>query len=364
MNDKDYIKELFQKELGNYKAKVDPSLWNGIQAGLGSASAAGVGTTLGLAGKIIIGASIATVITVGSLLLVNNNIASKNEKLKVEVTTNNNKEVQTTNSEEVKSIEKNQSIIGKEKEQLNIQNKEEEKGSDNLSLHSINSIDENPIVVPPVLSNKENEIKSTKQNSNYNYQKPNQNTNVEPSTTQPEKSTELRADLSKVEIKVLEQKNQFVSFSAKDVPEGALVKWNFGDGDYENSLNPEHFYTEAGSYGVSLTVTTDDQKVTKTVQIAINIKGEIGTLPNVFTPNGDGKNDIFFIESKNLKSFQLTVMDKNQKVVYSTNDSNFKWMGYDKFDNPVDNGDYIYIIVAEDEAGNTINKYQKLTIQR
>lgn len=122
MSDKDNIKELFQKELGNYKAKVDPSLWNGIQAGLGSAGAAGAGSSIGFAGKIIIGASIATAITVGSILLVNNNKKSttENEKAKVEVPINNHQEVKEENSSQeitanVKDIKQDNSVDNKDR---------------------------------------------------------------------------------------------------------------------------------------------------------------------------------------------------------------------------------------------------------
>lgn len=60
MNDKDHIKELFQKKLGNLDTPVDPSLWAGVQAALPATS--GIGG-LSLLAKLAIGVSAASVIT-------------------------------------------------------------------------------------------------------------------------------------------------------------------------------------------------------------------------------------------------------------------------------------------------------------
>jgi gliding motility-associated-like protein len=60
LNDKDHIKELFQKKLGNLDTPVDPSLWAGVQAALPATS--GIGG-LSLLAKLAIGVSAASVIT-------------------------------------------------------------------------------------------------------------------------------------------------------------------------------------------------------------------------------------------------------------------------------------------------------------
>jgi gliding motility-associated-like protein len=60
LNDKDHIKELFQKKLGNLDTPVDPSLWAGVQAALPATS--GIGG-LSLLTKLAIGVSAASVIT-------------------------------------------------------------------------------------------------------------------------------------------------------------------------------------------------------------------------------------------------------------------------------------------------------------
>ena len=51
--------------------------------------------------------------------------------------------------------------------------------------------------------------------------------------------------------------------------------------------------------------------------------------PNSFSPNGDGKNDYFFIKAKELDPifFQLTIFDRWGNIVFSSNDINEKWNG-------------------------------------
>jgi gliding motility-associated-like protein/uncharacterized repeat protein (TIGR01451 family) len=61
---------------------------------------------------------------------------------------------------------------------------------------------------------------------------------------------------------------------------------------------------------------------------------------NVFTPNGDGKNDTFLID--NLKSFEeneLTVINRWGNIVYKTKNYNNEWNG-----NELNDGTYFYII--------------------
>ncbi len=45
-------------------------------------------------------------------------------------------------------------------------------------------------------------------------------------------------------------------------------------------------------------------------------------LPNVFTPNGDGKNDRFILRSPNLKSVDLKIFDRFGNLIYQTQDLN------------------------------------------
>src|SRR5262249_70986 len=52
-----------------------------------------------------------------------------------------------------------------------------------------------------------------------------------------------------------------------------------------------------------------------------------GVLMNIFTPNGDGKNDVFEIKAKNLNSLAVTIFDQSGKLVYQWNGLDGMWDG-------------------------------------
>lgn len=86
-------------------------------------------------------------------------------------------------------------------------------------------------------------------------------------------------------------------------------------------------------------------------------------LPNVFSPNGDGNNDVLFIESHDLTDFTLVVLDKMNKVVYQTNDPSFMWNGIALNGEMVQEGTYVYYVTARDSSGQMISKYNNLFIR-
>jgi gliding motility-associated-like protein len=87
-------------------------------------------------------------------------------------------------------------------------------------------------------------------------------------------------------------------------------------------------------------------------------------LPDVFTPNGDGNNDEFFIETDGLTDYSLVVMDQKNNVVFKTSDPSFRWKGFDLGGNPVPEGQYIYVLTAKDRSRESINRYSRLLIKR
>ena len=86
---------------------------------------------------------------------------------------------------------------------------------------------------------------------------------------------------------------------------------------------------------------------------------------NVFSPNNDGINDLFFLETKDLTDFSITIINEKNVIVYISDNPNFKWDGTDyKTGEMVPNGNYGYIVFAFDAAKNPIKLFNSLKISR
>jgi gliding motility-associated-like protein len=127
--------------------------------------------------------------------------------------------------------------------------------------------------------------------------------------------------------------------------------WGFGNGktykNIPNNVLTSSTYTAAGTYSVILIVqkgTCIDQ-IIKVIEVDIPSKMEI---PNVFTPNGDGSNDIFRLIGSSLKEIKITIYDRWGTIVYdlTSETGNFAWDGKNLTGKECADGTYFYILKA------------------
>lgn len=118
--------------------------------------------------------------------------------------------------------------------------------------------------------------------------------------------------------------------------------WDFGDGNTSSQVNPSNTYTEQGSYTVTLTA--NSQFCPDVFEYVINIEA-LNTIfiPNVFTPNGDGMNDLFKVLGANIESIDANIFNRWGENIYSWNDINNGWNGTYQNKTATD-GTYFYII--------------------
>lgn len=94
---------------------------------------------------------------------------------------------------------------------------------------------------------------------------------------------------------------------------------------------------------------------TDSAWIAMNLSKPELFVPNIFTPNGDNKNDEFRVSYVSIKDFEIAIYNTFGKKVYESNDITKGWDGTYK-GRDMANGAYYYVIEATDSAGNKIEK--------
>jgi gliding motility-associated-like protein len=142
---------------------------------------------------------------------------------------------------------------------------------------------------------------------------------------------------------------------------GTTYDWSFGNGSTATTtdLSGQNMtYDTTGTYVVMLVATTGSCTDTAYVTIIVNDPPVIPpTVPvsletaNVFTPNGDGNNDVYTFNMENITAIDITILNRWGNVVYNSTDPLFKWDG--KAQNGVEalNGVYFYTYTATGAQG-------------
>ena len=102
---------------------------------------------------------------------------------------------------------------------------------------------------------------------------------------------------------------------------GSTYAWNFGDGTTSTVANPTHVYNLPGTYQVQLTATSAGQCVSSS---RLTIEVRKFEVPNIITPNGDGKNDTFkpFVS---FAGFDLDIFNRWGRKIYSQKQYKGDW---------------------------------------
>jgi gliding motility-associated-like protein len=137
-----------------------------------------------------------------------------------------------------------------------------------------------------------------------------------------------------------------VQVSFTDSSTGTIIGWlwDFGNNTTSTSQNPNVTYNEDGTYTVTLIVKdslgcADSYTVELTVLPPTTI-----IIPNVFTPNNDGVNDIFTIKSSFIKKVNGLIYNRWGQLLYEWHNANGYWDGRTSAGKEVPEGTYYYII--------------------
>jgi gliding motility-associated-like protein len=116
-----------------------------------------------------------------------------------------------------------------------------------------------------------------------------------------------------------------VNFSNNGSSAGTY-SWNLGDGNTSTQPNPSNTYTASGTYTVVLT--TSSGSCSDSDSLLIKVLDAFGPIPEIFTPNGDFKNDEFVIPGLDAyPGAKLQVFNRWGNEVYSANPYKNDWNG-------------------------------------
>ena len=139
-----------------------------------------------------------------------------------------------------------------------------------------------------------------------------------------------------------------VAFYSNPTPAAQFYKWSiYKSTDLivtRNDKDIRYVFNEPGTYRVVCSV-NNNQCTSDSTEVAVAVAESYLAVPNVFTPNGDGKNDEFRVSYRSLREFHCWVYNRWGKLVYEWDDPAKGWDGTIN-GRPAAEGAYFYVIRA------------------
>ena len=302
MEGKDSIKELFSQRLGNHEVQVNPELWSSIASQIPAATTTVSSSAgIGLAYKILIGISVAASLATGIYF----------------IQSDAKQPIQEHPHQETLPVE-----IKKNDNPIDLE--------ESSRIETENRVIDNASQIKGF----ENDLIS-------------ENINV--------KANEYPLLENEGGLVVAEDKVHTNTISQEDKKTNIEVKAQV-ENTYQNAVNEKENAVVLVSESAKPTNQNNSARIPKESSISIS-------LPNVFTPNGDGANDYLEIKIADIFEFSIVVLDNNGKVVYQSQDVDFKWDGHLQNGDKAPQATYVYYITGKDADGKLVSKHSRLTIK-
>jgi len=139
--------------------------------------------------------------------------------------------------------------------------------------------------------------------------------------------------------------------------------WDFGNSTVSSNVNPSVVYGSTGSYVIILTASSGLCSDTAAISITVS-DGLTIQIPNVFTPNDDGVNDLFTITSTGVKEITLQIFNRWGQKMYEFVGAKAGWDGMTVSGRPAADGTYFYFVKVVGFDGQEINKNGAMSLFR
>ena len=146
-----------------------------------------------------------------------------------------------------------------------------------------------------------------------------------------------------------------------DMPLSSDLQDSLLDEQIRTQAEMSYTYEHSGRYKVHLIAINGEGNQCRdtTPAMYVNVIGSLVEVPNVFTPNGDGVNDVFQVKAWSVTEFHAVVLNRWGRKVFEWSDPDAGWDGRinGKYASP---GTYYYIVTAKgSEKVNPIQYVKK-----
>jgi len=146
---------------------------------------------------------------------------------------------------------------------------------------------------------------------------------------------------------------------------GISYSWDMGDGSSFPDFEVVHLYTEEGTYEVILTA-TDAQGCKAEARLSIEVFDDTNiSIPNAFTPNGDGRNELFnMISNKRNLNISGVIFNRWGHEIAEWNSLTGGWDGSKTGGTAAPEGVYVYRIDITHPDGEVESRYGRVSLVR
>ena len=168
-----------------------------------------------------------------------------------------------------------------------------------------------------------------------------------------------------------QQKEQNIIIEEKENSTPAVLDILEADSFINNDLLVEKKRLIDEYIEIEETIRDKEKEVENIVEEDLIVESELEvekvevTIPNVFTPNNDGQNDLYNISyTGEMNDVSLVIFNSKGDIVYKTTDPDFIWNGRNMMDEPCPSGGYLLMLTAKDMRGNNIQESRDFQLLR
>jgi gliding motility-associated-like protein len=132
---------------------------------------------------------------------------------------------------------------------------------------------------------------------------------------------------------------------------------------YAYGVNPHYDPGVAGYYTVDLVV-WNEGNCADSMSLDMCIRGSDAVfIPDVFSPNGDGNNDVLYVRGPTVIDLEFAVYDRWGSRLFTTTSVDQGWDGTVQGEQGA-SGVYLYTVVARTDEGEQVERTGNITLVR